>query len=294
VSSSFSLPSFAKINWLLRILGKREDGFHELFTVYQTISMHDTISFEESDSLELTCDDPKIRLDSGNLILKAAQRLNERFSCRRGAKIHLEKRIASPGGLGGGSSNAAITLVGLSRLWGLDDADLHYIAEDLGSDVPFFLYGGTAIGTGHGEMVEPVSDLTAENMLVVTPAISVLTRDAFSALHADFLTRRERESRLTVCRNEVKSLDLQHSALTNDFEQSVFAAYPEIRRVKETLFELGAANAAMSGSGASVFAIFDKQETRQAAQDALDEYRDWRKFAVSTVSRDVYAKALFV
>lgn len=294
MSSSFSLPSFAKINLLLRILGKRYDGFHELFTVYQTISLYDTISFEKSDSLKLTCNDPSIMVDRGNLILKAAFRLKERFSYRHGANIHLEKRIASPGGLGGGSSNAVVALIGLSRLWGLEDADLHDIAEELGSDVPFFLYGGTAIGSGHGELIEPLSDLSAENMLVVTPKVSVSTRSAFDGLNAELLTTRRRESNLTVCRKEAYSLDLQHLALKNDFEQSVFANFPEVKRVKDTLLDLGAVNAAMSGSGASVFAIFDKQETRQAAQDALDIERDWRKFAVSTVSRSEYRDALFV
>src|SRR5687768_15345071 len=111
---SFTLPSFAKINWLLRILGKREDGFHELCTIFQTVSLFDELTFAESDRLFLTCDDKNIPTDETNLILKAATRLKSEFNLRKGAHIKLEKRIPAPGGLGGGSSNAAVALLGLA------------------------------------------------------------------------------------------------------------------------------------------------------------------------------------
>ena len=129
-------------------------------------------------------------------------------------------------------------------------------------------------------------------MLVVTPDIRVSTRRAFADLNADALTSDDRDHILTVCRNEAGSLDPLHSVLKNDFEASVFAAYPEIAKVKQTLLDLGAVNAAMSGSGASVFAVFDNKETRQAAQKALDQESTWRKFAVSTISRQQYREAL--
>jgi len=290
----FSLPSFAKINWTLRILGRRDDGFHELFTVFQTISLHDTLTFEGSDEIELTCNDATVPTDERNLIVKAASVMRERFSVSVGARIRLEKHIPSPGGLGGGSSNAAVALIGLKRLWNIEvsDDDLQTMAAEVGSDVPFFLHGGTAIGTGRGEMMEPVADIQAENMLIVTPPVAVSTRDAFAGLKAAALTSQGQISSLTVCRNEARSLDPLNSVLKNDFEASVFAAYPEIKRVKETLLELGAVNAALSGSGASVFAVFDKKETRQAAIKALDHESTWRKFAVSTISRNEYREAL--
>jgi len=291
----FSLPSFAKINWTLRVLGKRFDGFHELFTVFQTVSLHDTISFKASDELELTCDDPTVPTDGRNFMLKGAAILRARYGVRKGAALHLEKRIPSPGGLGGGSSNAAIALIGLTRLWELDESiDLHAITAEVGSDSRFFLFGGTALGTGRGEEIEPVEDKTAPHLLIVTPPAKVSTRDAYDGLNAPTLTTHERESTLTVCRNEAKSLDLLQSALTNDFERSVFSAFPEIERVKNTLIELGAVNAALSGSGGSVFAVFDKKETRQTAEKALDHESTWRKFAVSTISRSEYREALAI
>lgn len=290
----FSLPSFAKINLQLLILGKREDGFHELFTVFQTVSLHDSLSFEASDRLTLNCNLKYLPTDERNLIIRAGKALQKRFDINKGATIYLEKRIPSPGGLGGGSSNAAVALIGLKRLWQIDCncEELQEIASEIGSDAPFFLHGGTAIGTGRGEMIEQINDISGEFILIVTPKERVSTRTAFGKIEAVTLTNEALKHNLSVCRLEAESLDLHHSVLKNDFEKSVFGAFPEIERVKTTLLELGAVNAAMSGSGASVFAIFDKEETWQAAQKALDREVTWRKFAVSTVSRSSYREAL--
>lgn len=292
----FSLPSFAKINWQLRVLGKRDDGFHELVTVFQTVSLHDALHFEEADELELTCDDAAVPTDERNLIIRAAKALLEANRIEKGARIHLEKRIPSPGGLGGGSSNAAVALIGLSRLWGFNAgfAELNEIASSIGSDVPFFLHGGTAIGTGRGEIVERVDDVDEQFLLLVTPDVDVSTQEAFSGLSAPTLTNEVLNRILPVCRSEARSRDLRSSVLKNDFEERAFFAHPEIQRVKATLFKLGAVNAAMSGSGASVFAIFDKQETRQIALKALDQESTWRKFAVATISRQQYREALSI
>src|SRR5437764_10466361 len=120
MAGSFTLPSFAKINWDLRILGKRDDGFHELCTTFQTISLQDDLTFEQADQISLTCSDPSIPVNSSNLILRAAEALRKEYSTISGARIHLEKRVPSPGGLGGASSNAAVALIGLSALWKLD------------------------------------------------------------------------------------------------------------------------------------------------------------------------------
>src|SRR3954468_2041797 len=151
-ATSFTLPSFAKLNWNLRVLGKRPDGYHELSTVFQTISLSDTISFSRADSEEvvLECDDPALSTGSDNLIIRAANALKSLSGCRAGARIRLAKRIPFGGGLGGGSSNAAIALMGLARLWDLrpDSGELIRVAAQLGADVPFFLVGGTARGSG--------------------------------------------------------------------------------------------------------------------------------------------------
>jgi len=289
---AFSLPSFAKINWTLRVAGKRTDGFHELCTIFQTVSLQDTLHFEDSDELSMTCDDPAVDADRNNLVIRAAVLLQSRSLVRKGARIHLEKRIPFPGGLGGGSSNAAITLIGLSRLWGREAIDLQPIAEELGSDVPFFVYGGTALGTGRGERIESVRDITEKNLLIVTPEVKIATAGVFASVSAPTLTKSGPDHNLTVCRKDAEAFDTRHSELKNDLELGVFAKHPEVERVKNALLELGAVNAAMSGSGASVFGIFDKQETRQAAIEALATEQSWRKFAVSTISRSEYRDAL--
>ena len=291
---TFTLPSFAKINRFLRVLGKREDGYHELCTVFQTVSLHDDLTFSEAGDLSLTCDDPKIPTGQENLIVEAANLLRAEFGITSGANIHLEKRIPAPGGLGGGSSNAAAALIGLAKLWNIEPGpdELARIGKQLGADVPFFFHGGTALGTGRGDEIASVGDIENGHILIVTPDVEVSTREAYDGLNAPALTEEASKGILRDCRFEAESLNLQHSVLRNDFEISVFRSYPEIRRVKEKLIGLGARQALMSGSGASVFAIFDTQETRQATLKAIENEHNWRQFAVAAISRDEYREAL--
>jgi 4-diphosphocytidyl-2-C-methyl-D-erythritol kinase len=291
---SFTLPAFAKINWFLRVLGKRDEAFHEICTAFQTISLHDNLTFSETDEIVLTCDQPHIPVDERNLIFRAALVLREKFGIKTGAKIHLEKRIPAPGGLGGGSSDAAIALLGLAKLWQIEIAfdDLCEIGAELGSDVPFFFFGGTAGGRGRGTEIFPIDEREEKFMLIVTPKIDVPTARAFADLKTPRLTNQSPESILKHCRSEAEKLNLRQSVLINDFEPSVFKIQPEIKRVKEKLLEQGASRALMSGSGASVYAVFDKQETRQATLKALVDKQDWRKFAVATISRKEYREAL--
>lgn len=293
-SERFTLPSFAKINWRLNVLGKREDGYHDLCTVFQTVSLADSIRFESAAEISLECDDPRIPTGPSNLILRAAYALREKYGVRSGAKIFLEKRIPAPGGLGGGSSNAATALIGLASLWSIDAGDeaLAAIGSGIGSDVPFFLTGGTAFGTGRGTEIEPMPDIVEGLMLIVTPRIDVSTAEAFRGLNANRLTKESSERILKICRKDAFERLTGRTALTNDFEASVFAVHSEIRRVKEALLGHGAVSALMAGSGASVFAVFDKEETRQTTLKALGADSDWRMFAVSTVSRADFREAL--
>lgn len=292
-SDSFELPSFAKINWLLRVLGKRADGFHELCTVFQTVSLCDRIRFEPSDDLTLECDVPGLPVDGSNLIIRAANALRERFAVKAGARIVLRKSIPAPGGLGGGSSNAATALFGLSALWRLEIgfAELNEIGALLGSDVPFFFFGGTAVGSGRGESIEALPDFERKYMLIVTPGVAVPTSEAFRGLNLPPLTKNDPESILELCRKAGREFLDGRRVPANDFERSVFASFPEIERVRDRLVEHGADTALLCGSGASVFAVFDKEETRQATLKALGDEKDWRMFAVATVSRDEFRRA---
>ncbi len=286
------LKSFAKINLGLKVHGRMADGYHLLSTVFQTISLHDTIRFESDSDLVIECDDPAVPTDRGNLMFRAALKLRERFGVSDGARMILTKRIPSPGGLGGGSSNAAVALMGLSKMWGLrpSGVDLLSLASELGADVPFFLLGGTAKGCRRGDEVIPLDDSPLGSLLVMTPSFGIPTVEAFRALQSPCLTSDEVQSILRVCHGET-DIASGNRLRGNDFEAWAFERYGELSRMAEVLRREGATSVSLSGSGSSIFAIFEKEETRQATIEALAECQ-WRMFAVATVTRSEFRDAL--
>lgn len=250
----------AKINWTLRITGRRDDGFHDLETLFQTISLHDVLTFEESDRFTLTCDDASIPTDDSNLILRAARALGA-----PPVRIHLEKRIPAGGGLGGGSANAAATLVTLARMFDID-TPLHDLAATLGSDVPFFLVGGTAYATGRGEVLTPLPDVEEIPLALIFPEQRVLTPEAFRMLQ-----RFSQPGGVERYRAMVAGDLLAHGAeLVNDFEEPVFAKLAHLAAFKQRLLDRGATWAAMSGSGSTIVGAFRDAATRDAALEAMD------------------------
>ncbi len=292
--ANLTLPSFAKINWFLRVVGKREDGYHELCTAFQTVSLFDTISFSDSEEISLTCDDPQIPLSDANLIIKSARALTSRFGLKKGASIHLEKRIPFPGGLGGGSSNAAITLLGLSCLWNLrvSGAELAEIGSSIGADVPFFLTGGTALGTGSGTQISPSREIEEKYIAIITPKVQIKTAKAFSELQRSRLTKNGVKSILQICCDDAERLESGQLKYFNDFENTIFKSHPEVRMVKKQLLDLGASKALLSGSGASVFGVFDNDDDRQVALESFEDKDKCNKYAVKTISRREYHKYL--
>ena len=246
------MKSFAKINWSLRITGKRADGFHDLETIFQTISLHDELTFTPADRMSLTCDDPTIPIDESNLVLRAAGAVNAPPTA-----IELRKRIPAGGGLGGGSSNAATTL----RALGGDRDDLAELALQLGSDVPFFLAGGTAYATGRGEVLTPIAPLANVPLLLVLPEEKVLTKDAFARL--------TRYSQPLGIDAYARGFDV----FRNDFEEPVFAMLPRLRELKQRLVESGAQFAAMSGSGSTLFGAYESAAARDAAAALFHDVR---------------------
>lgn len=300
---TFKLPSFAKINWSLRILGKRLDGYHEVRTILQTVSLHDVLHFSKSEDGEvaLSCDDPQIPTGERNLIVQAAHKLSNRFGIKDGTRVHLEKQIPSGGGLGGGSSNAAVALLGLSRLWELraSIAELSEIAAGLGADVPFFLHGGRSLATGTGTTISPVAEVDTHYLLITTPQATVSTAAAYAAyeaLQSDALTTLESDSILAISRGEADSDNsaqwLQRNHLTNDFEQVIFDIEPEIKRAKEALIQAGAGDVLLAGSGSSVFGVFPSREAQQRALQVIQAESGWRMFSCVTLSRDEYQRMM--
>jgi 4-diphosphocytidyl-2-C-methyl-D-erythritol kinase len=299
-TAEFSLPSFAKINWNLRILGKRPDGYHQISTLLQTISLHDRIEFAsaENEEIVLNCDDPELPTDRSNLILRAAEILQKHGGARQGAQISLRKTIPTKAGLGGGSSNAAVALIGLVRLWQLDlsTPELLKVASDLGADVPFFLVGGCVRAEGIGTSLTLLPDAQPKYLIVITPKAEVSTAEAYKALSASALTTIEAETILAVSHkqsffDDSNLWDAAHG-FVNDFEQVIFDMQPEIRRVKGVLENVGAVGVLLAGSGSSVFGIFEDKESQKKALEMIQIEEGWRVFHCATISRKEYRDAL--
>jgi 4-diphosphocytidyl-2-C-methyl-D-erythritol kinase len=285
--------SFCKINLALAVLSRREDGFHEIRTVLQTIDLHDTLELRPSRGLELRCQDLPLVAPQENLAWRAAQALSRAFSMKAGAEIVLRKTVPPGSGLGGGSSNAAATLLGLCRLWGLDvprDA-LVPVACELGSDVPFFLEGGTAMGAGRGDWIHPLADLPESHLVVIYPGEPIPTAQAYQSLNLKLTSAGGAHKIHEFCGRLEDGAD-SLPEIFNDFETSVLPAYPAVKAAKDALIGQGATAALLSGSGSSVFGFFNDEESALAASRSLDR-ETWRVFPAKTLSRAEYFQRMF-
>ena len=295
-NTSLRLPSFAKINWSLQILGLRSDGYHEIVTLLQTVSLCDELTFEPRDDsrIILRCDDPSIPTDDTNLIVKAAVALRKRLGSSSGAEITLTKKIPAQGGLGGASSNAAATLLALNALWRADlsPGQLKLIGRGLGSDVPSFFVGGRCIAIGTGTTVKALHDPPLQRLIIVTPNAKVATANAYAALNARSLTTSDAASILSSSLADLFSAGSGQMPLRNDFERVIFEIEPEIERAKMALLEAGARGALLAGSGSSVFGVFDDEAARSRAADNLKSEAGWRVFFCETLSRNEYFEAM--
>lgn len=278
------------------MLGQREDGYHEVDTVLQTVSLHDTIKFAATADSEVkfSCDDRSLPTDANNLVVRAAKLMQERFAPTKGAHIRLEKRIPTQAGLGGGSADAAMALTALAQLWELNPTpeQLTEIAASIGADVPFFLCGGTARATGMGDQIRPLPDFPETFLLIVKPNANIRTSDAYKALNRVALTSKVGETILS--RSEAtKFFDNQDFAsLQNDFETVAFALEPEIERAKAALINAGARDATLAGSGSAVFGIFESEDAQRRAIQAIELEAGWRVFPCKTVGREQHRTAL--
>ena len=295
ITTPVKFPSFAKINWVLRVLGKRPDGYHEVVTVLQTISLHDelTIQLSEVGPIRITCDDPAIPTGRDNLVHKAIDFLMDGFQDSFGAEIALKKRIPAMGGLGGASSNAAVTLKGINKLWKDAYIDVEEFGPaSLGADVPFFLMGGRCAATGIGEVLRPLQDGPKQHLIVVTPNAKVSTAHAYSSLNAGSLTTSNSDSILSSSLADLNSADSRQWPLRNDFERVIFEIEPEIERARNALLEAGAWGALLAGSGSSVFGVFDGKAERNRGLTDLRSEAGWRVIACETISREEYVGAM--
>jgi 4-diphosphocytidyl-2-C-methyl-D-erythritol kinase len=282
------VPAMAKINLDLRVLEKRADGFHELRTLFQTISLADTldISFTPAGRTLIALDDPLAIPD--NLIVRAARLALDAMKVNGRVELRLEKRIPMGAGLGGGSSDAAAVLLALPTLAGrsITPSKLQEIAAELGSDVPFFLLGGAAVGIGRGTEIFPVPDLPATHGLILASGVHVNTAQAYRDLSPRLTTDLQR--------NKIHSFQSltwnarSFSGLNNDFEEVVFEQHPALGVLKKRLARAGASVALMTGSGSAVFGLFPD---RDAVRRAMKSFGGVKSFPMSLVSRARYRSA---
>lgn len=288
------LPAYAKINLGLRVLGKREDGFHEIETILQQVDLHDdlTVLVQTGRKIDVRSRHPEVPEGAENLCWRAADLMRRRCRVRAGVKISVTKRIPVGAGLGGGSSDAAVTLVALNHLWktNLPPARLEELAGELGSDVPFFIRGGAAIASGRGERLAPVRLPVDYRVLIVYPRFSVSTAEAYKGVRLP-LTNTRKGFSLESLTIEGKHFRRFCRRLQNDLEKVVVANHPSLAELKTRLREEGAFFASMSGSGSAIFGLFeDELRVQDAARSFTGDYPTFITRPITWGLRDVEMK----
>ena len=282
------LAAHAKINLALDILGKRPDGFHEVAMIMQAVGLHDTVELTGNDGdISLVCDRKELPCDRSNLAFRAAELLRQECGVTLGVHIALTKRIPLAAGLAGGSSDAAAVLKGLNVLWNLklSPQELESLSARLGSDVPFCLWGGTALATGRGEILAPLADFAGHGVVLANPPFQVATAWVYKNYRPDTAFP---HPDITGMRESIQCRDYKAVAggLGNMLESVTMPAHPRIAEMKDAFYQAGASAVLMSGSGPTVFALTPDRESaaRLAAKVALAA--DVAVFVTETVARE--------
>ena len=291
--TAITIRAHAKINLDLRVLGTRPDGFHELRTVFQAISLHDTITCVPREGpFTIECATAGVPLDRSNLVWRAAEKLwtaLRRTGPLRDVVVRLDKRIPLQAGLGGGSADAAATLMALARTWRvpLKPAQLTDVAATLGADVPFFLAGGTALGLGRGDEIYPLADLPRHWIVLLIPGFGVSSGDAYRWYDE------EREPGRAPAPREAQYVPgpwpSRAAQMINDLETAIAHHHPEIDQMKAALRRAGALAAAMTGSGSTVFGLFQKRSDALGAVERLSG-SGWQVLLTESLGRMEYAR----
>ena len=314
-SMTVRVRSFAKINLGLCIGAARDDGFHELLTVYQTIGLHDFIrvSVERGSGIEIRCTDARVPKDESNTCYRIVEMAMAAMKSKGRVIIDIEKRLPVQGGMGGASSNAVAALLGLERVLKktLPSEERLRIAAEVGSDLPLFLVGGTVLGVGRGEQVYPLEDLPATACVVVTPEVGVSTPKAFAEWDRKLTVGKASDRMILLGRGfsawlsesysgapfrrgraENPLLELVRAGIKNDFEEVVFPEYPELSEGKRALKRAGAKYASLSGSGSTLYGLFASKRSASAAVAKLSR-QGWAAQATVTMTRREYWRGIF-
>ena len=262
---SITLKSHAKVNIGLRVLDRREDGYHNIHTIFQELAFHDTVTISKTDdNYELSSNDKNFPKDSSNTCSKAYVAVKFHYPDVAGIKIHVKKEIPQGSGLGGGSSNGATTLIGMNELYnlGLSNDELTELSLQVGADVPFFIHGGTQLGEGIGEQLTQLDIEFPQSILVIIPRMHISTKWAYSRLRKKLETGGKTPNFAGL----IEGSEIPFQFFENDFEKIVFSTYPEIGLIKDQLLANKARFASLSGSGSAVFGLFDDDADAKSAE----------------------------
>jgi 4-diphosphocytidyl-2-C-methyl-D-erythritol kinase len=280
---AMKILSPAKINLFLHICGKRPDGYHELFSLMCRITLFDELSLQigRGKAIEIDCTHPDVPADHTNLAYRAASLFQGKLNSAQGVNIHLKKRIPVAAGLGGGSSNAASVLMALNNYYDrpFNGEQLMEMGLGLGADVPFFIFQKPAIATGIGEKLEAFGGALPFTILLLYNGVNVSTAETYQNLNFGLTNDQKKPTSNSLKRSRFEPA--RH--LKNDLEKVTVAKHPEIGLAKEKLLKLGAIGALMSGSGPTVFGLFDNAETAKAAEKTLAADKDLKLFLVDPI-----------
>lgn len=282
------LNAYAKVNLALDVLGKRDDGYHDIETVLHTVVLHDVITLRESgDGIKVIADAEDVPSDATNLVYRAAALLREEYKVPRPVEIDVRKQIPVASGLGGGSADAAVTLMGLCQMWKLrlDGRELAALASRLGSDVPFFLSGGAALARGRGERVQSLPPLPPTWVVLACPRVAVLTEWAYRHFHGnDGAVRPDTRALVEAIRR--RDVPAVGRLLSNVFEEMIGARHPVIGQLKSRILRGEAYGAAMSGTGPSVFGLMANDAAAQRVAEDLRQVPDVDVFVTRTFAEE--------
>ncbi|HZX10734.1 MAG TPA: 4-(cytidine 5'-diphospho)-2-C-methyl-D-erythritol kinase [Acidobacteriota bacterium] len=282
------VKAFSKINLGLEVLKKRDDGYHDIRTLFQSISLHDSIEVDlySSDKIVINGSDRSISWGKENLVYKAAYIMKEQAMTDKGIHIHVQKNIPAGAGLGGGSSDAAVTLLALNKILGLNlrKDELKEFGKGLGADVPYFFEGGLCIGTKRGDEISLIDDLPKLFCLLVLEGTSVSTRSVYKSF-GESLTSRDKESKI------IEFLSTRElGGLENDLEETVFQLHPQIEDVKHLVMKTEPVLSLVSGTGSVVFGIFRSEEKARTAVKRIEKV--YPTVLAETLNREQYWSGL--
>lgn len=276
--NKIKINSYSKINLTLNILSRREDGYHEIETIMQSINLADRVIItEEKEGIKIKCNHPEVPVNANSLAYRSAEKIINRYGIKKGVKIEIEKKIPLASGLAGGSANSATILIGINKLFSLNlsNEDLRGIGEELGMDVPFFIQNGTALAYQRGEKLTPLSSINPPLwMIILNPGFNISTNWAYNNLDLDSIKREKNNTKAMLkALKEGKSQEIAKN-LFNSFESLIIKKYPEVGRIKNRLIEESVLGALMSGSGPTVFGITqNKEEALKIYEKLKPEYK---------------------